>query len=302
MNTADTQKEPGIVQMLAGAPRNTYKVFLICLIGVTFANLDHSLFTFVLTEISEEFGWSVVDRGRYIAITFVISGLMVTQLGVLTDRFGRKKMLLGATLLTPVFVSALTWVPNTLSLVIARSTGICHGWRPVSDHDHHRHGRISGPLAGIVLGNITNWLSYRFLSGSFSRALGLPELGLAIYISDVAGVPALRLDHCPVSAGTGCLGRRAGKNSGGAALNRRPGRSLPREYAARKLYCCSWDNSCTYSPTERRSCWSPIFGNHWDGTRKPLSKPSASHLGSAPSVTWRLPSSVNSLSAAAIRS
>jgi len=109
--------------MLAEAPGNTYKVFGICLIGVTFANLDHSLFTFVLTEISEEFGWSVVDRGRYIAITFVISGLMVTQLGVLTDRFGRRKMLLGATLLTPVFVSALTWVPNTLSLVIARSLG-----------------------------------------------------------------------------------------------------------------------------------------------------------------------------------
>ena len=123
LNTGETQKGPGIVQMLAEAPRKTYKVFLICLIGVTFANLDHSLFTFVLTEISEEFGWSVVDRGRYIAITFVISGLMVTQLGVLTDRFGRKKMLLGATLLTPVFVSALTWVPNTLSLIIARSLG-----------------------------------------------------------------------------------------------------------------------------------------------------------------------------------
>lgn len=115
--------EPGIVGLLLGVPRHTYKVFFICLIGVTFANLDHSLFSFVLTEISEEFGWSVVDRGRYIAITFVISGLIVTQLGVLTDRFGRKKMLLGATLLTPLFVSALTWVPNTLSLVIARSLG-----------------------------------------------------------------------------------------------------------------------------------------------------------------------------------
>lgn len=121
--TTDTDKELGVLQMLAQVPGSTYKVFLICLIGVTFANLDHSLFTFVLTEISEEFGWSVVDRGRYIAITFVISGLIVTQLGVLTDRFGRKKMLLGATLLTPLFVSALTWVPNTLSLVIARSLG-----------------------------------------------------------------------------------------------------------------------------------------------------------------------------------
>ena len=121
--STDTRERPGILQTLGQVPGNTYKVFGICLIGVTFANLDHSLFTFVLTELSEEFGWSVVDRGRYIAITFVISGLIVTQLGVLTDRFGRKKMLLGATLLTPIFVSALTWVPNTMSLIVARSLG-----------------------------------------------------------------------------------------------------------------------------------------------------------------------------------
>ena len=120
---ADDAKQPGIIEMLSAVPGNTYKVFFICLVGVTFANLDHSLFTFVLTEISEEFGWSVVERGRYIALTFVISGLIVTQLGVLTDRFGRKKMLLGATLLTPIFVSALTWVPNTMSLIVARSLG-----------------------------------------------------------------------------------------------------------------------------------------------------------------------------------
>jgi len=124
LNVPETNKPGhGVMGLLAGVPGNTYKVFFICLIGVTFANLDHSLFTFVLTEISEEFGWSVVDRGRYIAITFIVSGLIVTQLGVLTDRFGRKTMLLGATLLTPLFVGALTWVPNTLSLVIARSLG-----------------------------------------------------------------------------------------------------------------------------------------------------------------------------------
>jgi MFS family permease len=113
----------GGLHALTQIPGHTYKVFFICLLGVTFANLDHSLFTFVLTEISEEFGWSVVDRGRYIAITFVVSGLIVTQLGVLTDLLGRKRMLLGATLLTPLFVGAMTWVPNTFSLLVARSLG-----------------------------------------------------------------------------------------------------------------------------------------------------------------------------------
>ena len=54
----------GGLRALTEVPAHTYKVFFICLLGVTFANLDHSLFTFVLTEISAEFGWSVVDRGR----------------------------------------------------------------------------------------------------------------------------------------------------------------------------------------------------------------------------------------------
>ncbi|MGI9308052.1 MAG: MFS transporter [Gammaproteobacteria bacterium] len=108
---------------LRNIPGHTYKAFFICLIGVTFANLDHSLFTFVLTEISEEFGWSVVDRGWYIAITFVIAGLIVTQIGVLADRFGRRRTLLSTTLLTPFFVAALTWAPNTAILLIARTLG-----------------------------------------------------------------------------------------------------------------------------------------------------------------------------------
>lgn len=109
--------------LLRQAPARTWKVFFICLAGVTFANLDHSLFTFVLTEISQEFGWSVVERGWYIFITFLLAGLVITQLGVLTDRLGRKRMLLATTLATPFFVAALTWVPNTLSLVIARTLG-----------------------------------------------------------------------------------------------------------------------------------------------------------------------------------
>lgn len=125
MNKPDEQAHGPIAafQSLVHVPARTWQVFFICLIGVTFANLDHSLFTFVLTEISEEFGWSVVDRGWYIAITFIVSGLIVTQLGVLSDRFGRKKILLVATLLTPLFVAALTWVPSTLMLIVFRSLG-----------------------------------------------------------------------------------------------------------------------------------------------------------------------------------
>ncbi len=113
----------GIRASLRAVPGHTYRVFLICLVGVTFANLDHSLFTFVLTELSAEFGWTDLERGLYIAVTFVVAGLLVTQLGVLADRIGRRAVLLGATLLTPVFVTALAWAPTTAALLIARTLG-----------------------------------------------------------------------------------------------------------------------------------------------------------------------------------
>lgn len=113
----------GGLRALANVPGHTWRVFFICLIGVTFANFDHSLFTFVLTEISEEFSWSLTERGWYIFITFVVAGIVITQFGVLTDRLGRKKMLLATTALMPFFVAVLTFVPNTLTLLIARSIG-----------------------------------------------------------------------------------------------------------------------------------------------------------------------------------
>ncbi len=118
-----TDKEPGILTLLAGVPGHTWRVFLICLIGVVFANFDHLLFNFVLTQMSEEFGWSVTERGWYIFLTFALAGIVITRLGVLTDRLGRKRMLVVTNLLTPFFVAALTWVPNTLSLIVARTFG-----------------------------------------------------------------------------------------------------------------------------------------------------------------------------------
>ena len=115
------------LEALRAVPRRTWMVFFICLGSATFANLDILLFTFVLTDISAEFEWSFIERGWYLFITFALAGVIITQLGVLTDRLGRKKMLLSTTVLTSVFVAVLTWVPNTLSLVVARTLGFATG-------------------------------------------------------------------------------------------------------------------------------------------------------------------------------
>jgi MFS family permease len=108
------QETTPIVSM-SEIPVLSYKVFFICLIGVTFANLDHSIFILVSEKFQNEFGWTLTDVGWYVALTFFISGLICTQIGVLTDRIGRKKSLLLSTFLTPVFVAYLAIAPNTIA-------------------------------------------------------------------------------------------------------------------------------------------------------------------------------------------
>jgi MFS family permease len=99
------------------------KAFLIALLGLSFANLDHSLFALALTQIKTEFGWSEAERGVFLCITFVIAGLVITQIGVLADRFGRKRTLLWSMLLTPVFVCAMFWAHSTFMLLALRVLG-----------------------------------------------------------------------------------------------------------------------------------------------------------------------------------
>ncbi len=107
-------------QDLKGYPT---RAFVIALIGLSFANIDHSLFALVLTQIKEEFGWTETERGLFLCVTFVISGIVITQIGVLADRFGRKRMLLWSILLTPIFVSAMFWAHSTWLLLILRVLG-----------------------------------------------------------------------------------------------------------------------------------------------------------------------------------
>jgi MFS family permease len=108
---------------IADIPKRTWKVFVICLIGVTFANLDLNLFALVLTDISAEFDWSLEERGWYLALTFIVSGVLITQIGTLADRVGRKAVLLATTWMTPFFVAALAFAPNTVWLLLFRCAG-----------------------------------------------------------------------------------------------------------------------------------------------------------------------------------
>lgn len=103
------------------------RAFAICLVGAAFANMDQALFAFVLTQISQEFGWSVVERGWYLALTFSVAGVSIAGLGALTDRIGRKRVFQASILVSSLFVTALRWAPNTAWLLTLRTLGFATG-------------------------------------------------------------------------------------------------------------------------------------------------------------------------------
>lgn len=130
------------------------RAFLICLFCLTFANLDHSLFAFVLTEITEHFNWGIVERGWYIAVTFLFAGVLIVQAGVLADRIGRRRVLLGSMVSAPFFVAALYFAPGTLSLLVLRALGFAAAGvaAPVSGTIvvEETPARLRGLFAGIL--------------------------------------------------------------------------------------------------------------------------------------------------------
>ena len=103
------------------------RAFLICLLGVSLENMDQAFFAFVLPQLSKELGWSGVERGWYLALTFTVAGLSIAGLGVLTDRLGRKKIFSASMLIGSMFVALMFWARGTFATVLLRTLGFAAG-------------------------------------------------------------------------------------------------------------------------------------------------------------------------------
>ena len=111
-------------QTIRGYPTTA---FWVCLIGVSLENMDQAFFSFVLPQISKELGWTVEERGWYIALTFAIAGLCISGLGSLTDKIGRKAVFSTSMLVGSLFVTAMYWARSTFSVVALRTLGFATG-------------------------------------------------------------------------------------------------------------------------------------------------------------------------------
>lgn len=112
--------------------------FWVCLIGVSLENMDQAFFSFVLPQLSRELGWTVEQRGWYIAITFAAAGAGIVALGSLTDRVGRKAVFSASMLIGSAFGASLYWATTTFSVVALRALGSAAGG-------------IQSPVAGTIM-------------------------------------------------------------------------------------------------------------------------------------------------------
>ncbi len=166
------------------------RAFLVCLVCLTFANLDHSLFAFVLTEISEAYGWTVVERGWFLAMTFLAAAVIIMRAGVLADRIGRRPVLLASMLTAPFLVAAMFWAPGTLSLLILRTLGFSAAG-------------AAAPISGTVVleevparlrGLFTGVLQVAYPLGWFAASLIVPAVYVAfgwryVFFVGLVGLP-----------------------------------------------------------------------------------------------------------------
>jgi MFS family permease len=124
MTWEDLQTSEPAQTRLTGYP---LRAFVICFACLSFANMDQALFGYAVPAIREEFGVGLETIGWIYGLSFAFAGVMIAAIGVLTDRIGRKVVLVGSIIVSSVFVTLHAVAPNVVALGIFRAFGFTAG-------------------------------------------------------------------------------------------------------------------------------------------------------------------------------
>lgn len=108
-------------------PRRAIGTFAICFFAYAFSQLDLALFAYAVPAIRQEFGIPLTAIGLAISIAYTFGGILQVWMGNLTDRLGRKKILMVATLLSSVFIALHAVALNIWMLAFLRAGAIGTG-------------------------------------------------------------------------------------------------------------------------------------------------------------------------------
>ncbi len=100
------------------------RAFFICLCAYATAQMDLALFGYAIPSIREEFGLSLTGVMSIVSSAFVIGGVLIVLLGLLTDRWGRKAMFQFSLAGSSFLVALHAVVPNPASLAVLRGASI----------------------------------------------------------------------------------------------------------------------------------------------------------------------------------
>ena len=89
--------------------------------------MDLALFGYAVPAIREEFGLSLTGVMQIVSAAFIIGGLLLVWLGLLTDRLGRKGMFQFSLIGSSFLVALHSIVPNGPALAALRGTSIAVG-------------------------------------------------------------------------------------------------------------------------------------------------------------------------------
>jgi MFS family permease len=124
MSLADDRTLPpaggGFLKAISGYP---LLIFGVCLLGWTLTNLDQSLFGYAVPGIRREFGKDLSAIGWILSASFLLASLSAVIMGVLADKYGRKRVFVGTLGVSALLVGMHFWVPDFMTLAVLRTVG-----------------------------------------------------------------------------------------------------------------------------------------------------------------------------------
>ena len=100
------------------------RAFAVCFAAYAFTQMDLALFGYAIPSIREEFGLSLPGVTAIVSSAFIIGGILIVWLGLLTDRLGRRRMFQLSFVGSSLLIALHSIVPNPASLAMLRGASI----------------------------------------------------------------------------------------------------------------------------------------------------------------------------------
>jgi len=94
------------------------KAFVICHLAYMFSQVDLALFSYAIPSIRETFKVSDQAMAWVVSLSYTFGAILQVYFGTLTDRFGRKNMLIFVTLTSSLLIAAHSIVPQSSAQII----------------------------------------------------------------------------------------------------------------------------------------------------------------------------------------